>query len=114
MVSVVAVTTGQEQLTLGLNADDAARLKAAIDFVQAPYLNRVLPTGQDAMAFSAGVVATLAGLKTDVDTRIAGMLFELVALDKSLAEQIEPRFGKEIVDMVSGIRQLMRWKPCAR
>ncbi|MBM3337899.1 MAG: bifunctional (p)ppGpp synthetase/guanosine-3',5'-bis(diphosphate) 3'-pyrophosphohydrolase, partial [Betaproteobacteria bacterium] len=45
---------------------------------------------------------------TDADTRIAGMLFELVALDESLAAQIEPRFGKEIADMVAGIRQLMR------
>ena len=108
MVSVAAVTQVNEQLALGLSADDAARLKAAMDFVQEPYLNRVVQTGQDAMGFSAGVVATLAGLKTDVDTRIAGMLFELVALDASLAEQIEPRFGKEIADMVSGIRQLMR------
>ncbi len=108
MVSVVAVTTGQEQLTQGLSADDAARLKAATEFVRDAYLNRVVPTGQDAMAFSAGVVATLAGLKTDADTRIAGMLFELVALDPPLAEQIESRFGKEIADMVSGIRQLMR------
>lgn len=108
MVSVVAVTQGEEQLTSGLSADDAARLKAATEFVRDAYLNRVVPTGQDAMAFSAGVVATLAGLKTDADTRIAGMLFELVALDASLAEQIESRFGKEIADMVSGIRQLMR------
>ncbi len=105
---MVAVATGQEQLTLGLSADDAARLKAATEFVRDAYLNRVVPTGQDAMAFSAGVVATLAGLKTDADTRIAGMLFELVALDPPLAEQIESRFGKEIADMVSGIRQLMR------
>ena len=108
MVSVVAVTQGNEQLTLGLSADDAARLKAAIDFVRDAYLNRVVQTGQDAMAFSAGVVATLASLKTDVDTRIAGMLFELVALDEPLAAQIESHFGKEIADMVSGIRQLMR------
>jgi len=108
MVAVAAVTQGNEQLTLGLSADDAARLKAAMDFVQEPYLNRVVQTGQDAMGFSAGVVATLARLKTDVDTRIAGMLFELVALDASLAKQIESRFGKEIADLVSGIRQLMR------
>lgn len=108
MVSVVTVTQGDEQLSLGLSADDAARLTAAMDFVRDAYLNRAVQTGQDAMAFSAGVVATLAGLKTDVDTRIAGMLFELVALDAPLAEQIESRFGKEIADMVSGIRQLMR------
>ena len=108
MVSVVTVTQGDAQLSLGLSADDAARLTAAMDFARDAYLNRAVQTGQDAMAFSAGVVATLAGLKTDADTRIAGMLFELVALDPPLAEQIESRFGKEIADMVSGIRQLMR------
>ena len=88
MVSVVTVTQGDEQLSLGLSADDAARLTAAMDFVRDAYLNRAVQTGQDAMAFSAGVVATLAGLKTDADTRIAGMLFELVTLDAPLAEQI--------------------------
>ena len=96
MVAVAAVTQGNEQLTLGLSADDAARLKAAMDFVQEPYLNRVVQTGQDAMAFSAGVVATLAGLKTDVDTRIAGMLFELAAVAPNNVADIEPRFGKEV------------------
>ncbi len=108
MVSVVTVREGNEQMTVGLSADDSARLMAAVDFVREPYLNRTVTTGQDAMAFSAGVVATLAGLRTDVDTRIAGILFELVAIDPQLALQIEARFGKEIADMVAGLRQLMR------
>ena len=108
MVSVVTVREGNEQMTVGLSADDSARLMAAADFVRGPYLNRTVTTGQDAMAFSSGVVATLAGLRTDVDTRIAGMLFELVAIDQTLAAQIESRFGKEIAHMVAGIHQLMR------
>ena len=108
MVSVVTVSEGNEQMTVGLSADDRARLMAATDFVREPYLNQTVTTGQDAMAFSAGVVATLAGLRTDVDTRIAGMLFELVAIDPQRAAQIESLFGKEIADMVAGLRQLMR------
>ena len=108
MVSVATITEGNAQWTIGLSADDSARLMAAADFAQTFYATRVVPTGQEAMAFSSGVVATLAGLRTDVGTRIAGMLFELTAFDEQAASQIEARFGKEIADLVAGIRQLMR------
>ena len=108
MVSVSAVGDGDEQLTLGLNATDSARLLAAVEFARPAYEGKTVPTGQEAMAFSRGVVSALAALKSDIDTRIAGMLFELAALDPKASEQIEIRFGKEIADLVTGIRQLMR------
>jgi len=104
----VATLDGDEQLTTGLRAEDGARLMAAVAFAAGPYAGKQVPTGQDAMAFSRGVVSALASLKTDIDTRIAGMLFELTAMAPEAAEQIEPRFGKEVADMVAGIRQLMR------
>jgi GTP pyrophosphokinase len=65
-------------------------------------------TGQGAMDFARGVVSVLAALRSDVDTRIAGMLFELTTLDDKRAQQIESTFGKEVADMVSAIQQLMR------
>ncbi len=104
----VATLDGDEQLTAGLRAEDSARLMEAMDFVSQPYAGKSVPTGQEAMAFTRGVVATLAALKTDIDTRIAGMLFELPALSPEMASQILPRFGREVADMVDGIRQLMR------
>ena len=107
MVSV-ATREGDEQLTAGLRAEDAARLLAAVEFVRQPYAGKIVPTGQDATAFTRGVVGVLASLRADVDTRIAGLLFELPLLDPATAGQIELRFGKEIADMVAGIRQLMR------
>ncbi len=108
MVSVSVVGGSDEQLTLGLNATDSARLLAAVEFARPAYEGKLVPTGQEAMAFSRGVVASLAALKTDIDTRIAGMLFELAALDPDAAAQVETRFGKEIADLIAGIRQLMR------
>ena len=108
MVSVSAVGDSDEQLTQGLNATDSARLLAAVEFVRPAYEGKPVQTGQDAMAFSRGVVASLALLKTDIDTRIAGMLFELAALAPETAQQVEGRFGREIADLVAGIRQLMR------
>ena len=108
MVFVAATRDGDEQLLAGLRDEDAARLKDALAFVRAAYAGKTVPTGQDAMAFSRGVALSLASLKTDVDTRLAGLLFELTSLEPTAAEQIEPRFGKEVADMVAGIRQLMR------
>lgn len=108
MVSIVVNKDSDEQLTIGLRAEDSARLLDALEFVRAPYAGRMVPTGQDALAFSRGVVACLASLKSDVDTRIAGLLFELPFLDEKAAAQIDVHFGKEIADMVTGIRQLMR------
>ncbi len=104
----VATRDGDEQLCAGLRADDAARLIDALEFVREPYAGKSVRTGQDAFAFSRGVVSALAALKTDADTRVAGMLFELPAIAPDVVAQIEPRFGKEVADMVTGIRQLMR------
>jgi GTP pyrophosphokinase len=109
MVSL-AVTQSDinQQLTAGLSAEDSVRLVAALEFVKPLYAGKAIITGQDAFAFSQGVVAVLAGLKTDADTRVAGILFELAVFDAKAAEIIEARFGKEIGDQVAGIRQLMR------
>lgn len=104
----VATREGDEQLSAGLRAEDAARLADALVFAREPYAGKVVRTGQDALGFSRGVVSALATLKADANTRIAGMLFELPAVAPEVVAQIEPRFGKEVSDMVTGVRQLMR------
>lgn len=96
------------QLTAGLNPDDVARVHAVIEFVEPLYSGRQIVTGQDGFLFSLGVANTLAALKTDADTRIAGLLFEVEVLEPKAADQIEPRFGKEIAAFVFDVRQLMR------
>ena len=92
----------------GLSESDATRVLAAQAFVAPVYASRNVVTGENALAFSEGVAATLASLKTDADTRIAGLLFEMPVLDTALAEKIESLFGKDVADMVDGVRQLMR------
>jgi GTP pyrophosphokinase len=103
----VATREGDEQLSAGLRPEDALRLADAIAFARVPYAGKVVRTGQDALGFSRGVVSALATLKSDANTRIAGMLFELPALAPEVVTQIEPRFGKEVSDLVTGVRQLM-------
>ncbi|MDB5762571.1 MAG: relA [Herminiimonas sp.] len=109
MVSIAAAQTETHvQLSAGLAAEDSARVMAALAFVKPLYAGRTVGTGQDAFEFSQGVATVLASLKIDAETRIAALLFELPVIDAAAAESIEPRFGKEVADLVIGIRQLMR------
>ena len=109
MVSTAALRTDDAtQFCTGLSAKDAARVLAVHAFVKPVYATREVVTGENALAFSEGVALTLAALETDADTRIAGLLFELTVLDPDMAAQVDTRFGKEVGDLVAGVRQLMR------
>ncbi|CAN5857782.1 bifunctional (p)ppGpp synthetase/guanosine-3',5'-bis(diphosphate) 3'-pyrophosphohydrolase [soil metagenome] len=107
MVSI-STTASESPLLEGLSEPESDRVMAALEFVTPFYENRNVITEQNALQFVIGVVSTLSMLKTDVDTRIAGLLFELPELNPLAAEQIGTRFGQEIADLVSGIRRLMR------
>jgi GTP pyrophosphokinase len=109
MVSIAALNSAtSDQLVQGLSADDGARMLSALDFVSEAYAGRKNIYGQDAFEFSVGIASTLAFLRSDVETRIAGLVFELTLLDADTAPAIEPRFGKEVGELVTGVRQLMR------
>jgi GTP pyrophosphokinase len=110
MVSVVAVSQeGAASITSGLSPEDSARVIEALAFVEPIYSGKSIPSGQDAMRFVLGVVSILTALNVDADTRIAGLLFELYVVDLDVAATIEERYGKNIADMVAGVRQLMRF-----
>ena len=109
MVSIVATQSETPiQLSSGLTTEDSARVMNALAFIEPIYCGKTVVTGQDAFQFAQGVATTLALLNADADTRIAGLLFELPVIDTKDADAIETRFGKDIVDLVNGIRQLMR------
>jgi GTP pyrophosphokinase len=108
MVSTVALGDASTQLVHGLGPDDRARVQAALEFALDAYGDSRTTTGQGAFAFSVGVAGTLALLRGDAETRIAGLLFELEIQDPGIAEGLEERFGKEVADLVRGVRQLVR------
>ncbi|WP_194714182.1 RelA/SpoT family protein [Noviherbaspirillum soli] len=109
---MVSISTASDeasvQLVAGLSEADAKRVLDALEFVRPLYSGNPVATGQDAFVFSESVGVTLASLKTDAETRIAGLLFELPIIDDKAAEQIEERFGAETAGLVDHIRQLMR------
>ena len=109
MVAIASTQdAAQVQLCAGLSADDSARVLEALAFVEPVYADQTITTGQTALEFSQGVASILALLNTDVETRIAGLLFEMPIIDPAKSVIIEQRFGKEISDLVVGVRQLMR------
>ena len=107
MVSLSA-TIAESPLTEGLSAPDANRVLQALQYVSPFYVDQTIVTEQNALAFAQGVAATLTMLNTDADTRIAGLLFELTEINPLAAEQIESMFGKEIAELIAGVRRLMR------
>lgn len=109
MVSVAATQSEtHEQLSSGLSVEDGARVMQAFEFIKPLYEGKTVATGQDAFEFMQGVATTLALLNTDADTRIAALLFELPVLAPAAMDEIEGRFGTEIVELVHDIRQLIR------
>lgn len=108
MVSTVTNSENTDYLIAGLAPEDQQRVLAALEFVSPIYEKAELVTGQNALQFARGVATTLSSLRSDADSRIAGLLFELSQIDPAAAEHIEPRFGKDIVDLIGGVRSLMR------
>jgi GTP pyrophosphokinase len=108
MVSTAALGDATTQLVQGLGPEDEGRVRAALEYAEAAYGERVCASSQSAFEFSLGVAGTLAYLRSDAETRIAGLLFELAMLDVEVCAGLEERFGKDVADLVHGVRQLIR------
>ncbi|MFL6659490.1 MAG: RelA/SpoT family protein [Massilia sp.] len=108
MVSIAALGSASAQLVQGLSEDDAARVEAALAYASEAYQDKACSSGQNALEFALGVAHTLAFLRSDAETRIAGLMFELTVLDPKAVAGLEARVGKEATDLVTGVRQLIR------
>ena len=108
MVSTAALGDAATQLVQGLSPEECARLQHALDYAAAAYGERTLASHQNAFEFSLGVAGTLAYLRSDAETRIAGLLFELAMFDPAIVETLEQLFGSEVATLVRGVQQLIR------
>ena len=108
MVSIALAGNAATQLVQGLSPDDAAHVAAALAYASEAYQDKTCSSGQGALEFALGVAQTLAFLRTDAETRIAGLMFELTVLDPKAVAGLEARVGKEATDLVTGVRQLIR------
>jgi GTP pyrophosphokinase len=108
MVSLAAPEEEQRVLYAGLNARDRTRLEQACAQGAEVYGEQTLASGQPALRFAHEVAATLAQLDTDCEARMAGLLCELQSFDEVQFAQLPERYGKDVFDLVVGVRQLLR------
>jgi GTP pyrophosphokinase len=108
MVSTAALGDATTQLVQGLLPEDEARVRAALEYAHDAYGERVATSGQNAFEFSLGVAGTIAYLRSDAESRIAGLLFELALVEPGVAEGLGERFGTGVADLVLGVHQLIR------
>ncbi|MCE3602304.1 bifunctional (p)ppGpp synthetase/guanosine-3',5'-bis(diphosphate) 3'-pyrophosphohydrolase [Massilia sp. P8910] len=108
MVSIAALGSTTAELVQGLSPDDCARVEAALAYASDAYKDMACSSGQNALDFAVGVASTLAYLRSDAETRIAGLMFELTVLDPKAVAGLEARVGREATDLVTGVRQLIR------
>lgn len=103
----------------GLDADDLALLDRAVAWSMPQFEGQQALTGEPLARHGAGTVRILAGLHTDVATRVAALLAalptDLSALAPALRnDPVAIEFGPEIARLVQGARALLRLSLVAR
>lgn len=121
MVSVVHSVAAQSdfeqyfsKLSDGLAADDVSRLRAAVEYAWQVYADQTLGSGERIWAHALGMAVIIAGLKLDVESRIAAVLFAIPAQDEHGITRIEEKFGRPAAHLVQGISRLNRLRPIAK
>jgi len=103
----------------GLDADAAARLEQAVAWALPQFADQRAVSGEPVALHGAGVVRILAGLQTDVATRIAALVAALPADLSAPApalrnDPLAAEFGPEVARLVQGARALSRLGLVAR
>lgn len=121
MVSVVHSVAAQSDfdkflvtLSAGLSVTEAERLKAAVEYAWECYGERELGSGEPVWSHALGMAVIIAGLRLDIDSRIAAMLFAIPSYDEQGVVRIEERFGKSAAQLVAGVSRLDRMRPITR
>ena len=115
MVSIATTNSDiQATLTKDLRADESAKILEALALIESRYADRTVPSGQEALAHALSVAQILASLNADVETRLAGLLLSMPVIDPATAETIAERFGQDTADLMTGIRQLIRFNTIAQ
>ncbi|OZI58150.1 RelA/SpoT family protein [Bordetella genomosp. 4] len=103
----------------GLDADASARIEHAVAWALPQFADQRAVSGEPLAAHGAGVVRILAGLQTDVATRIAALVAALPADLSAPApplrnDPLATEFGPEVARLVQGARALLRLGLVAR
>ncbi|WP_371322786.1 bifunctional (p)ppGpp synthetase/guanosine-3',5'-bis(diphosphate) 3'-pyrophosphohydrolase [Dechloromonas sp. ZY10] len=121
MVSVVHSVAAQSDfeqflktLSSGLGDEEAATLRAAVEYAWEVYGDQTLGSGERIWSHALGMSVIIAGLRLDVESRIAAVLFAIPSHVEHAQALIEERFGKPAAHLVGGISRLNRLRPITK
>ncbi len=121
MVSVVHSVAAQSDfeqflktLSSGLSDAEAATLRAAVEYAWEVYGDQTLGSGERIWSHALGMSVIIAGLRLDVESRIAAVLFAIPSHVEHAQALIEERFGKPAAHLVGGISRLNRLRPITK
>ena len=101
-------------IATGLPETDALRLRQAYEFALSIYADKPLGTGEPALQHALGLAASLAALRLDAETRIAGLLFAAPQYLADSQEKLTAVFGPVVASLVAGIAKLNRLRVVTR
>ncbi|HEY5291783.1 MAG TPA: bifunctional (p)ppGpp synthetase/guanosine-3',5'-bis(diphosphate) 3'-pyrophosphohydrolase, partial [Burkholderiales bacterium] len=101
-------------IAAGLPEADAVRLRRAYEFAVSVYADKVLGTGEPALEHALGLASSLAALRLDAETRIAGILFALPQYLADSQDKIAAEFGSSVAALVAGISKLNQLRVITR
>lgn len=98
--------TTLEKINQNYSANDQVILRKAYDYAEAAHANQKRASGEPYFIHPCAVADILMDLGLDAATIAAALLHDVIEDTQSTAEDIEREFGKEILDLVSGVTKL--------
>ena len=98
----------------GLEPEERQQVRDAHAFAAALYADRVLGTGEPALAHALGLAASLAALRLDGEARVAGLLFAAPEYLPDAETALAARFGDRVAALVTGVWKLNRLRVVTR
>ena len=103
-----------DAIAAGLPEADAGRLRRACEFARSMYADKLLGTGEPALEHALGLTNSLAALRLDAETRIAGILFAAPQYLAESGDKLAAEFGPAVAALVAGIAKLNRLRVVTR
>ena len=103
-----------DPIAAGLPEADAVRLRRAYALALTIYADKLLGTGEPALEHALGAATSLAALRLDAETRIAGLLFAAPQYLPDSQDQLVAGFGPAVAGLVAGIAKLNRLRVVTR
>ena len=103
-----------DPIAAGLPEADAVRLRRAYALALTIYADKRLGTGEPALEHALGAATSLAALRLDAETRIAGLLFAAPQYLPDSQDQLVAGFGPAVAGLVAGIAKLNRLRVVTR